>query len=397
MTINNLIESIPEVLFLAMSGVGVGISVQKKFIDQIAPVPEMFNVSNQPIVVADSRAGWLEATRQLIIQLYSGIAPTWNLAFLRPEGAILKTSGGQSSGPEPLDELFRFICSKFFEAHGRQFRSIEVYDIMCYVTKCVVSGGKRRGAMIVLFDIDDQEMIDSKNLDNIIKYSWRSNSNNSVYLESEPTESDLDILLKKIENNNFIEPGIFNFACCKKKLQACGRYDNESNFLTNPCGEIILRSRQTCNLTTFICRSNDTIESLRHKVTIATIWGVLQAKLANFPRLDVEWIVNSYQDPLIGVSPSGCRDCPLMSKPEVLVELRQLVHTIALEWANRLNIKKPKSCTTVKPSGTISLMANCSSGIQSQYSRFFKRRIYFTNTDPILKVLKEQGFECSRV
>lgn len=138
------IKAFSEALFILMNGTGLGFSVERQYISQLPLVAEEFHDSETVILVKDSKLGWATALHELISLLYQGRIPKWDLSKLRPAGARLKTFGGRSSGPGPLDELFRFCVTTFRKAAGRKLTSLEVHDFMCKIGAIVVVGGVRR-------------------------------------------------------------------------------------------------------------------------------------------------------------------------------------------------------------------------------------------------------------
>ena len=143
-------KAFDETLMILMCGTGVGYSVERDFVDRMPEVPENVTRTSEVVTVADSKEGWARGLRQLVMRLYAGEHPTWDLSRIRPSGSRLKTFGGRASGPEPLDNLFRFVTSTFYKAQGRKLTSLECHDIMCAVAAAVVVGGVRRSAMISL-------------------------------------------------------------------------------------------------------------------------------------------------------------------------------------------------------------------------------------------------------
>jgi hypothetical protein len=138
------IKAFSESLFILMNGTGLGFSVERQYIAQLPIVAEDFYESETVISVKDSKLGWATALHELVSLLYQGRIPKWDLSKLRPAGARLKTFGGRSSGPGPLDELFRFCVTTFKKAAGRRLTSLEVHDFMCKIGAIVVVGGVRR-------------------------------------------------------------------------------------------------------------------------------------------------------------------------------------------------------------------------------------------------------------
>ena len=152
-----------EVLHILMNGTGVGVSVERQFINKLPEVPNEFCYEPfNHLVVHDSKQGWAEGLEAVLNALFSGEVPMYDLSEIRPAGARLKTFGGRASGPEPLAELFQFVIGTVTNAHGRKLNSEECADITCKVAECVVVGGVRRSAILILTNPSDRRMANFK-------------------------------------------------------------------------------------------------------------------------------------------------------------------------------------------------------------------------------------------
>ena len=175
-----------EVLYILMNGTGVGFSVERECITKLPDVAEHFEDSTIVVKVKDSKSGWARAFKELISLLYSGQIPTWDMSLVRPAGARLKTFGGRASGPEPLNDLFRFAVNMFTKAAGRRLSSIECHDLVCKTAQVVVVGGVRRSALISLSNLSDDLLRSSKSGDWQHNHSYRSYANNSAVYKAVP-------------------------------------------------------------------------------------------------------------------------------------------------------------------------------------------------------------------
>ena len=156
------IRAFDEILYVLMCGTGVGFSVERQSVSKLPEVGESFEETDTIIKVADSKKGWAKAFKELISLLYAGQIPQWDLSKIREKGAPLKTFGGRSSGPDPLDALFSFTVSVFRAAAGRKLNSLECHDIVCKTAEVVVVGGVRRSALISLSNLSDDRMRGAK-------------------------------------------------------------------------------------------------------------------------------------------------------------------------------------------------------------------------------------------
>jgi ribonucleoside-triphosphate reductase len=149
------LRAFDEAMYILMNGTGVGFSVESKHINNLPVIADEFYPTGTTIVVEDSKLGWSKAYKELISLLVTGQIPNWDVSKVRPAGARLKTFGGRASGPEPLEDLFRFTVETFQTARGRRLKPIEAHDLMCKVGEIVVVGGVRRSALISLSNLDD--------------------------------------------------------------------------------------------------------------------------------------------------------------------------------------------------------------------------------------------------
>ena len=390
-------KAFDEVMYVLMCGTGVGFSVERQFTNNLPTIAEEFHETDTTIRVKDSRIGWASSYRELISLLYSGRLPKWDVSNIRPAGARLKTFGGRASGPKPLEDLFNFTVHTFKKAAGRKLNSLECHDLVCKVADIVIVGGVRRSALISLSNLTDDRMRNAKNGEWWRTDVQRSLSNNSVAYTEKP---DVGIFLKEwgtLYDSKSGERGIFNRVAATKKASSNGRRDVEGfDYGTNPCGEIILRSKGLCNLSEVVIRENDTLISLKEKVRIATIVGTFQSTLTNFRYLRSEWKKNQEEERLLGVSMTGIMDHPILSQPTEetinwLTELREYAIKTNKEWAERLGIPVSAAITTVKPSGTVSQLVGCSSGIHPAYSEYYIRTVRMDNKDPLTLFFKSQG------
>jgi len=385
-----------EALQILMNGTGVGFSVEEKFTNKLPQVAESFHESDTTIVVRDSKNGWAKAYKELLSLLYSGNIPKWDVSGVRPKGARLKTFGGRASGPEPLEDLFRFSIETFKKAAGRKLKPIECHDLMCKIAEIVVVGGVRRSAMISLSDLEDGQMAVAKSGAWWDDNPQRALANNSVcYVGPVEMGTFMKEWLSLYESKSG-ERGIFNRDAAKAKVASLGRRDTEHDFGCNPCSEIILRPKQFCNLSEVIVRHDDTVETLKHKVGIAAILGTLQATLTKFSYLSKGWRDNTAEEALLGVSLTGILDNKMMSTNDetlkkVLNDLRDHAVATNKQWANAIGINPSAAVTCVKPSGTVSQLVDAASGIHTRHSQYYLRTVRGDNKDPITAFLKDSG------
>ncbi len=389
------LDDFAEIMFLLMCGVGVGFSVESQNV-QLLPIIQRQSGHMMPAhVVVDSKEGWGDALKIGLSAWYEGRDVRFDFSQVRLAGARLYTMGGRSSGPGPLRSLLDFARGKILANQGKRLANLDVHDIICKIGEVVEMGGVRRSALISLSDFDDDELRAAKSGHFYINNPQRSMANNSAVYETRPHAVDfLDEWLALAKSGSG-ERGIFNRGGLPDQLPQ-RRWDKFAPYWprcgVNPCGEIILRSKQFCNLTEVIARAEDTPETLTKKMRLATILGTYQSSLTDFPYISPEWRDNCEEERLLGVSITGQWDCAMVREAEVLRALREQAISVNREYAARFGINASTAITCVKPSGTVSQLVDSASGMHPRYANFYLRRIRISATDPLFAMLKEQKF-----
>ena len=394
----NRVHAFDEILYVLMNGTGVGFSVERQFVSELPLIADEFHHTDTTITVADSKLGWAKAFKEFIGMLYIGQIPCWDLSKVRPAGAPLKTFGGRASGPEPLENLFNFSVSTFQAAAGRKLSSIECHDIICKIAEIVVVGGVRRSALISLSNVSDDRMRAAKQGQWWNTDSQRSLANNSACYTEKP---DVGVFMdewKALYESKSGERGIFNREGAVKMAEKNGRRNTtDYDFGTNPCSEIILRSREFCNLSEVVVRVTDTKESLLKKVRLATILGTFQATLVNFKYVSSSWKNNCEEERLLGVSLTGIMDCEFTNGRKdglenLLDKLREVAIKTNAEFAKKIGINQSVAITCIKPSGTVSQLVDAASGIHARHNPYYIRTIRGDKKDPLTKMMTDVGF-----
>ena len=401
-------RSFDEILYILMNGTGVGFSVEEEYVNKLPAVAEEFYETETTIVVRDSKLGWAKALKELYGMLWMGQVPSWDTSKVRPAGSPLKTFGGRASGPEPLEDLFKFSVNIFKNAAGRKLKSVEAHDLVCKIAEIVVVGGVRRSALISLSNLGDREMRYAKSGNWWETNVQRALANNSVNYKEKPDVGTFMREWLSLYDSKSGERGIYNSMSAKRTTERLNqekdkdgnniiRRDAREDFGTNPCSEIILRSREFCNLTECVIRGWDDSKSLKKKVRLATILGTWQSTLTNFKYLTGEWKRNCSDERLLGVSLTGIMDNPDTNGgnrglDERLRELKDECIKTNKEWSDKLEIPQSAAITCVKPSGTVSQLVDSASGIHARHNPYYIRTVRGDNKDPITKFMKDAGF-----
>lgn len=397
------LEDFAEIMYLSMMGTGVGFSVESQNIEKL---PQIKKQSKKKIIthtIADSKEGWGDALTLGLKTWYAGQDVTFDYSLIRPAGARLKVMGGRASGPEPLRSLLDFAREKILRRQGRRLRAIDAHDIICKIGECVVAGGVRRTAMISLSDLDDSDIRDAKKGQFFLTDQHRSVANNSAVYETRPSNTELMQEWVALMRSGSGERGIFNRGAIGNTLpERRAKYFRKAGFMdadgvvqgpvgTNPCGEILLQSKQFCNLSEVIARANDTKESLLRKARIASLLGTYQSTLTKFRYISKQWNKHCEDEHLLGVSITGQWDSDEVRNPETMRAMRDAAIEANVTYAKRLGIKASTSVTAVKPSGNVSQTFNCSSGIHPRHSKYYIRRVRVSASDSLFRMLKDQG------
>ena len=365
-------RSFSEAMFLLLSGCGVGFSVQSHHVDKLPEIKTP--IREKRYLINDSIEGWADAVHMLMkAYLKGGARPRFDFRDIRPKGEQLVTAGGKAPGPEPLKEVL-FQVQKILDRKeaGSKLTPLECHDIMCHLADAVLSGGIRRAALISLFDFDDEEMLTCK-----FGNWWENNpqrgraNNSAVVMRHKITEDEFMGLWEKIEASNAGEPGFL--------------FSNDKDYGTNPCAEIALRPYQFCNLCELNATNIESQEDFNARTKAAAFLGTLQASYTDFHYLRDIWKKTTEKDALLGVGITGIASGKL--KYLNLEEAAKIAKEENERVAKLLGIKKAARVTTVKPSGTSSLVLGCSSGIHAWHDNYYIRRIRVGKNEAIYSYL----------
>ncbi len=387
------IEDFAEIMYLSMCGAGVGFSVEQQTVQMLPQIKKQTGKILSAHEIEDSKEGWADALTAGLKAWFDGKDIKFDFSKLRPQGARLHTMGGKSSGPEPLRSVLEFSRKKVLARQGRRLSPIDVHDLVCKIGEVVVMGGVRRTALISLSDLDDPEMRFAKNGQFYITEPQRSMANNSAVYNEKPSASVFMDEWVALAKSGTGERGIFNRGGLEKQVPE-RRWKLLKNHAattgSNPCGEIILRSKQFCNLSEIVARVEDTEETLLKKARLAALLGTFQSMLTDFPYISKEWKKNCEEERLLGVSITGQWDCPAVRNAQMLSKIRKQ----AVEWnktyAKRFGINASTAVTCVKPSGTVSQLVDAASGLHPRHAQYYIRRIRISATDGLFQMLRDQ-------
>jgi len=354
------IAAFSEIMFLLLSGCGVGYSVQQHHIEKLSEVRKP--LKSKRYLVGDSIEGWADAIKVLMkAYLRGGPLPLFDFRDIRPKGAQLITVGGKAPGPEPLKlALVHVQAILDRKKDGDRLTSLECHDIICHLADAVLSGGIRRAALIALFNLDDDDMLTCKFGNWWEDNPQRGRANNTAVLIKSKIEKDTFLnLWKKIELSNSGEPGFI--------------FSNDKDAGTNPCAEINLKPNQFCNLCEVNASTVESQEDLNERVKAAAFIGTLQASYTDFHYLRDVWKKTTEKEALLGIGMTGIASGAVLNYS--LKEAAKIAVEENARLAEVIGINKAARVTCVKPSGTTSLVLGTSSGIHAWHDDFYLRRI----------------------
>jgi ribonucleoside-diphosphate reductase alpha chain len=386
-------RDLSEIMYVSMCGAGCGFAVEQENVSKFPVIKEQTGEKLDDITVDDSRDGWCEAFLLAATAWADGKDVEINYDFIRPAGARLMTMGGRASGPQPLIDLMNFTRDKMLAAQGRQLTALELHDIICQIGLIVVAGGVRRSALISLSELKDTDMRDSKAGEFWEENGQRSMANNSAIYKTKPSAADFLEEWTALVKSGTGERGIFNRGGIEHQVpkRRWDKLQNQKQVGVNPCGEIYLRSKQFCNLTSIVVRPEDTMEDLKRKMRLATLLGTYQATLTDFGYLGDDWKTNCEEEQLLGVSITGYFDNELIRNDDVLDALREESIEANKEYSSRFGSNQSTAITCVKPHGNSGQLLYVGSGMHPWFAKHYIRRVRISVNDPLMKMVQDQG------
>ena len=373
------IRAFSEAMFLLLGGTGVGFSVQTEHVEKLPPIRK--GHKRKRFLVGDSLEGWADCVK-VLMKGYFGVSeyiPDFDYSDIRPKGARLITAGGKAPGPEPLKICIAHVSAILdTKKQGEKLSALECHDIMCHIANAVLAGGIRRSAMISLFSYHDEEMLTCKFGNWWELNEQRGRANNSVVLPRDSVSKEKFLgLWNKIELSGSGEPGFY--------------FTNDADWGTNPCCEIALRPFQFCNLCEVNVSDVASQADLNERAAAGAFFGTLQAGFTNFHYLREVWKTTTESEALIGVGMTGIASGKVSQFD--MREAADVVKKTNLRISGKIDIQFAARCTTIKPSGTSSIVLGTSSGIHAWHSEYYLRRVRIGKNEALYEYLKENHAE----
>ncbi|HTK39449.1 MAG TPA: ribonucleoside-triphosphate reductase, partial [Patescibacteria group bacterium] len=386
-------QDLAEIMYISMCGAGCGFAAEEQNVSKFPTIKKQTGKHLPTIVVKDSREGWCDAFAAAATIWSNGNDVDIDYSKIRPAGAKLKTMGGRASGPGPLMNLMESVRLKILARQGEKLSTLDLHDIICQIGEIVVAGGVRRSALISLSALDDTAIRDSKKGKFWLSNSQRAMANNSAVYETKPSIGEFLEEWTALVTSGSGERGIFNRGEILNQVpeRRARKLQDQTQIGVNPCGEIYLRSKQFCNLTSIVVRPDDDLPSMLRKMRLATIIGTYQATLTDFPYLSDEWRANCEEEQLLGVSITGYYDNELVRNDDALEALRQEAINANLCYAKRFGVNQSSAITCVKPHGNSGQLLGVGSGMHPWFSQYYIRRVRISAHDPLYRFAKAQG------
>ena len=382
------LRALAELFYVLMCGTGVGFSVENHYIANLPIVKRQTGMGRGTHKVGDSREGWADALAAGLEAWFGGEDIDFDFTGVRKKGTRLKKMGGRASGPEPLMEMLRTIRQVVLAAQGRRLTDLEVQDMGNLIADVVVVGGIRRASEIAFSDVFSAAIRDAKTGTYPV---FRKNSNNSAAYFVKPTMVEFMSEWSALAKSGTGERGIFNLSAVEKKLPKRRSFTTELR--TNPCGEILLRPFEFCNLSEVVVRATDEFDDLVQKVEVAVWLGAMQSTLTDFPYIRPEFKKNCEEERLLGVSLTGQMDNPGLLTDDRVSDLKKYALKVARRACNALGINMSVAITTGKPSGTLSQLVDAASGMHARHAPYYIRRFRENATSPIYLMMRDQGIK----
>lgn len=390
-----------ELLYILMQGTGQGFSVETDYVSELPRIRKQIG-QKEKIIVPDSTEGWCQSYDRSLQLFWDGWDVELDTSHVRKKNARLKTKGGRASGPEPFIELIDFSRNLFKARQGRYLDDADAHRLGCFTGKIVQVGGVRRAALISLSDLMSNALRDIKSgtwwangAGLWIDGKYLSMANNSAVYEFDdtiPAEVFMEEWLALAKSGSG-ERGIFNR---KAALAHRPARRAAAKFGVNPCGEVVLRPHQFCNLSMAIARPWDTVETLKRKVRLAAIFGKIQSLATDFKYIRGEWKKNCEEERLLGVDITGHADCPLLrfDTPErsaLIRELAKEVEKVDIELSIRFGVNRSAAATVIKPGGDSSVFFDCASGLSPRFAAKQIRWVRESKGSPVAQFLIDSG------
>lgn len=390
-----------------MLGGGVGYSIRREDVHELPKIKKGVNVIHEATkdadyIVPDKREGWVNLLSKVLDAFYiTGKSFSYSTILIRGYGEPIKGFGGKASGPQILIDGIDKITKIFQAREGKKLRSIDVLDICNIIGSVVVAGNVRRSAEIALGDPDDILYLRAKNWGSGKVPNWRAMSNNTIYADS------YDHVLEEVWKNGYEinkdsgyangEPyGFFNLPLSQKfgrikdgPISENLMYptDTDNCEMTNPCAEISLANYECCNLSELYLNN---ITSKEELIDCAKLLYKTQKAIASLPFIHEETNRIVHKNMRLGLGVTGV--CQSLDKLDWLDDCYVSLRKFDKEWSAKRGWSESIKLTTIKPSGTLSLLGGATPGVHPAFSQYYMRTVRMSSSDSLVQTCKDMGY-----
>ena len=390
-----------------MLGGGVGYSIRREDVHELPKIKKGVNVIHEATkdadyIVPDKREGWVNLLSKVLDAFYvTGKSFSYSTILIRGYGEPIKGFGGKASGPQILIDGIDKITKIFQAREGKKLRSIDVLDICNIIGSVVVAGNVRRSAEIALGDPDDILYLRAKNWGSGNVPNWRAMSNNTIYADS------YDHVLEEVWKNGYEinkesgyangEPyGFFNLPLSQKfgrikdgpiSQNVLYPTDVDNCEMTNPCAEISLANYECCNLSELYLNN---ITSKEELIDCAQLLYKTQKAIASLPFIHEETNRIVHKNMRLGLGVTGV--CQSLDKLDWLDDCYVSLRKFDKEWSAKRGWSESIKLTTIKPSGTLSLLGGATPGVHPAFSQYYMRTVRMSSSDSLVQTCKDMGY-----
>ncbi len=384
-----------------MLGGGVGFNITPEMVYGLPfikhnPLIERVDANDVDFIVPDNREGWVKLLHNTLdAHFNTGKGFTYSTLAIRGKGERINGFGGVASGPEELVYGISEISHILSQRQYNKLRPIDALDIMNIIGKIVVAGNVRRSAQIAIGSPHDVDYLNSKAWGRRKLPPWRQMSNNTCLSDDfkELPKLFWDNYLERKDNQAVSECfGLFN----QYNARRYGRIIDGEGYRPdpyvvglNPCGEITLEGYEACNLAEIFLPNIDDEDDFKEATKLCYL---VTKTISNYPFSDPLSNEVVQRNHRLGISVTGFLQAPHLRNETIFNNVYRYLEDLDKTYSAMLGISESVKLTTVKPSGTLSLLPGVTPGVHPAFSRYYYRRIRFAASDPLLNTIANHGF-----
>lgn len=383
-----------------MLGGGVGFNIERECVYELPKVKydvqiKRIDEKDVDYIIPDNREGWIELLRRVLEAFfYTGKGFVYSTVCVRPKGAPIHGFGGTASGPDALCQGIDQIAGVLRRRLGKKLRPLDCLDIMNIIGSVVVAGNVRRSAQLALGDCDDRKFMKAKDWEKGSIPNWRSMSNNSIVCNA---QEDLDGYFWNTYHGNGEPYGLVNLKNCRRFGRLAdgeGHRPDPRVVGVNPCGEVTLESNEACNLAEIFLPNIKDKEEFNN---VASVMYKVAKSISCLPFIHDETNEVVSRNHRLGISVTGFLQAPHMQDPSIFNEVYRSLEKLDKQYSREMKCPTSVKLTTVKPSGTVSLLPQVTPGVHPAYAQYYIRRVRMASNDPLVETCRDHGYKVEPV